>query len=77
MNVDLAVFLSGFGKGVRARTSDDPTTEESPTTKSKIESPESGDYNLHHSMQKRNVTENREYFLKDTKTRNNLQNVRT
>lgn len=53
-----------------------PITEESSNAESKIESPESGDYNLHRSEPKQNVTENREYFGTGAKTGNNLQSVR-
>jgi len=67
------VLEKGFARGLLMI----PTTEESPNAESKIESPESGDYNLHHSARKRNLSENREYSWVSTKTGNNLPSVRT
>jgi hypothetical protein len=62
MYVDLAVFYLDLEKGFARGLLLIPTTEESPNAESKIESPESGDYNPHRSARKRNLSENREYF---------------
>ena len=62
MYVDARIFYWVLEKGFACGLLMIPITEESPNAEPKIESPESGDYNLHRSERKQNVTENREYF---------------
>ena len=61
IRVDLVSLYLFFEKGFARGLLIIPTTEESPNAESKIESPESGDYNPHRSVRDTIVTENLKY----------------